>query len=225
MSTATELLRRALEHLEWCDEDCCNEKLEEQIRTFLAAKPEAEPFADSIPKGVLKWNPEAEPIGFEFTIPSKELVRYHNDEDCIEIKVDLPRYPAGSRFYPPKPAEPEAEPVAWLVSYPNQPELGCWFSSGKVDLDALVSEPLYLHPPKPAEPEADEPTDILTIAYQLGYQEGKKSKPEPAIRKLMTDQEILKGIDADACPYEEVLAFATGVRWAEKHHGIGGDDC
>ena len=39
MSTATELMRRALEHLEWCDEECCNEKLEEQIRAYLAAEP------------------------------------------------------------------------------------------------------------------------------------------------------------------------------------------
>ena len=43
MSTATELLRRALEHLEWCDEGCCDEPLEEAIRAFLAAEPEAEP--------------------------------------------------------------------------------------------------------------------------------------------------------------------------------------
>jgi hypothetical protein len=45
MSKERELLRRALEHLEWCDEECCNEKLEEQIRAFLADEPEAEPKA------------------------------------------------------------------------------------------------------------------------------------------------------------------------------------
>lgn len=68
-----------------------------------------------------------------------------------------------------------------------------------------------------AETEADEPTDILTIAYQLGYQEGKKFRPSPS-RKPMAEAEI---------PYHGshyYRAFLAGVRFAEKHHfGIGGD--
>jgi hypothetical protein len=39
MSNATELLRQALRHLEWCDEGCCDEPLEEAIRAYLAAEP------------------------------------------------------------------------------------------------------------------------------------------------------------------------------------------
>ena len=44
-----------------------------------------------------------------------------------------------------------------------------------------------------AEKEADEPTDILTIAYQLGYQEGKKTRPEPE-----TEEPVAWG-QPDAC--------------------------
>ena len=36
MNEAHELLRRALEHLEWCNEERYNEDLEDEIRTYLA---------------------------------------------------------------------------------------------------------------------------------------------------------------------------------------------
>jgi len=61
MSNATELLRRAEGLILVTNEGL---KLKDDIRTFLATEKEAEPFADSIPKGVLKWNPEAEPVEF-----------------------------------------------------------------------------------------------------------------------------------------------------------------
>lgn len=74
------------------------------------------------------------------------------------------------------------------------------------------------------EPEADEPTDIPTIAYQLGYQEGKKTRSLPAIRKPMTEEyiRILYGDDNNfelTAPY--VIAFARAV---ERYHGIKKDD-
>jgi len=57
--------------------------------------------------------------------------------------------------------------------------------------------PLYLHPPK----------------------------PEPA-RKPMTDEEMEKQYEIDKEYFGESVmrAFYNGVRFAEKHHGIGGDD-
>jgi len=73
-----------------------------------------------------------------------------------------------------------------------------------------------------AEPEADEPTDILTIAYQLGYQEGKKFRPEPA-RKPMTEEEINRELPFE-CSGIYFDGFRDGIDFAEKHHGIGGDD-
>ena len=49
------------------------------------------------------------------------------------------------------------------------------------------------------------------------------SRPEQ-LRKPMTDKEIDKGIDTNACSDEEVYFFAAGVRFAEKHHDISGED-
>jgi len=43
---------------------------------------------------------------------------------------------------------------------------------------------------------------------------------ELAARKPMTDEEIDKGIDTNACSHEAACAFAAGIRCAEKHHGI-----
>jgi hypothetical protein len=43
---------------------------------------------------------------------------------------------------------------------------------------------------------------------------------EPA-RKPMTDEEIEKGMDVNALSHFEACAFASGVRFAEKHHEIG----
>ena len=42
-------------------------------------------------------------------------------------------------------AQPEPEPVAWRVSYPNEPELGFWFSEG-IAGQGCLNEPLYTHP-------------------------------------------------------------------------------
>ena len=126
-------------------------------------------------------------------------------------------------------AEPEAEPVAWLIP-------------GSVTLDASLakangsmSAPLYLHPPKPeAEPacwvvesvsgwstRSDEPPDSVKATcncYPLYFY---PPRPEPA-RKPMTEEEIDEELETNE--YYCAKSFADGVRWAEKHHGIGGDD-
>jgi hypothetical protein len=84
-----------------------------------------------------------------------------------------------------------------------------------------------------AEPEADEPVfirpDHLALARKSPFLcrvEPKQrddfiplyTRPEPA-RKPMTEEEAI-----ELCPFtrEEFKAgFLTGVRFAEKHHGIG----
>jgi len=45
-------------------------------------------------------------------------------------------------------------------------------------------------------------------------------KPEPA-RKPMTEEEMA---DSGEVPHCEWDGFVAGVRWAERKHGIGGDD-
>ena len=53
MNEAHELLRRALEHLEWCGKERYNEDLEDEIRTYLANQETAEdePVAWMLPNG------------------------------------------------------------------------------------------------------------------------------------------------------------------------------
>jgi len=61
MSTATELLRRALEHLEWCDEESCDEPLEEAIRDYLhppRPEPARKPMSEEEISDVLNVDPQ-----------------------------------------------------------------------------------------------------------------------------------------------------------------------
>jgi hypothetical protein len=53
----------------------------------------------------------------------------------------------------------------------------------------------------------------------------KNTRPEPA-RKPMTSEEMEKQYEIDKEYFGESVmrAFYNGVRFAEKHHGIGGDD-
>ena len=122
-------------------------------------------------------------------------------------------------------AEPEAETDIWQSLTDDE----VWeISKQNADdyeyfraIEAKLKE--KNHPPRP-EPEADEPTDILQIAYQLGFQEGKKTKPEPA-RKPLSDAEIADIYYSETdIPEGHLFAFAEGFRQAEKHHGIGGGD-
>jgi len=46
------------------------------------------------------------------------------------------------------------------------------------------------------------------------------TKPEPAIRKPMTQKEIDKGFSQDWF----YGSFVEGIRYAEKHHGIKGEE-
>jgi len=99
--------------------------------------------------------------------------------------------------HPPKPAESEAEPVVYINLDEKRLEWAVPFEF-KSSCFVLGKLPLYLHPPKPAEPEA---------------------------RKPMTEEEIDVGFN----PYRmrwlaDDQYFVAGVRYAEKHHGIGGDD-
>lgn len=85
-----------------------------------------------------------------------------------------------------------------------------------------------------AEPEADKPMawmhpvagviqTRLTGLERDTYTIPLYTRPEPA-RKLLSDVEIADefGVARNGTYFMEGV-FA-GVRWAEKHHGIGGDD-
>ena len=86
--------------------------------------------------------------------------------------------------------EPEAEPVAWLASYPEDPDFGKWFCyTNSAEFLGIKYEPLYLHPPRPE-----------------------------SSRKPMTEEEIDEEIATNEHYCER--SFAEGIRFAEKHHGI-----
>jgi len=44
------------------------------------------------------------------------------------------------------------------------------------------------------------------------------------ITKSMTKEEIDSKFELDGSMFSSYTAFKQGVRWAEKQHGIGGDD-
>jgi len=95
---------------------------------------------------------------------------------------------------PPRP-EPEAEPVAWIhCQGEDYEELHTWSLTPECVSVGWTQYPLYRHPPK----------------------------PEPA-RKPMTDEEMEKQYEIDKEYFGESVmrAFYNGVRFAEKHHGIG----
>jgi len=95
-------------------------------------------------------------------------------------------------------AEPEAEPIVWMMTRDDIEGAAFEFSKEQVETywenRGYTIEPLY-------------------------------TRPEPAIRKPMTEEEIDVGFN----PYRmrwlaDDQYFVAGVRWAEKHHGIGKDD-
>jgi NAD(P)-dependent dehydrogenase (short-subunit alcohol dehydrogenase family) len=176
MSTAIELLRRA-------DEICSRiwdpkaEELSENIRTFLAAEPEAEPVA---------W----------IDITDEELEDMHEEDqfglfcDADEF-VDIARAVIAKfkyrNLHPPRP-EPARKPL---------PE--------KIDPILRTAGSMKYHP-----------------SYVAGWNNCIDAMSNGAeARKPMTDEEIEKGMDVNALSHFEACAFASGVRFAEKHHEIG----
>lgn len=172
MSTATELLRRALEALKDAKEE------------------------------VAEWGAHASPFFREKYDYEGSIKQY--DPLIEELALFLA-------------SEPEAEPTGYA-----QKVIEALYENGDpVSIDAAE---LLERLTENVEPEADEPTDILTIAYQLGYQEGKKFRPKPA-RKPLSDEEIADIYYNRIGVVDSYLAaFAEGFRQAEKHHLIGVSD-
>ena len=141
-------------------------------------------------------------------------------------------------------SETEAEPVAWLCCEEGR---GCLiFGNGSTKAIAsseskTINIPLYptkhLLECKPfAWTNRDELNALEEDGYSLVYDGSNQDdnvplylhppRPEPAIRKPMTEEEVDVGFN----PYRmrwlaDDQYFVAGVRWAEKFHfGIGGDE-
>ena len=178
MTKERELLRRVVENLDTHGDIFFGTF--EEIRAYLAAEPEAEP----------------EPVEFKFIPTGKELLRYHPDEDCIETKVEFAKYSAGSKFYPPKPAESEADHERNIAFDDEVCPVCGYYCNGKGGF-GCIDKPVLTglrKPPKPAEPA----------------------------RKPMTSEEMEKQYEIDKEYFGESVmrAFYNGIRFAEKHHGI-----
>lgn len=88
-----------------------------------------------------------------------------------------------------------------------------------------------------AEPESDKPVawtnydeldclkeDVTCYMYAEPWGDRQiplYTRPEPS-RKPMTEEEIDEELETNE--YYCAKSFADGVRWAEKHHGISGED-
>ena len=168
----------------------------EEIRAFLAAETEAEPVAYGYKD---RWNDISACIS-----------RQSAKDAGTQGDFTIPLYTR---------PEPEAEPVRNNAFDDEICPVCGYYCNGKGGF-GCIDKPVLTglrKPPKPAEPEPANPEDLATIAYQFGYQEGKRSRPEPA-RKPMTEEELEKLFRECHGNFEKV------VRAIERHHGIGGDD-
>ena len=96
----------------------------------------------------------------------------------------------------PEQTEQEQEPVAWIIETEIYGKLSEWVCTDKKH---------YLE----AHDSIKEPIPLYTA---------------PPKREPLSDKEITKNTPK-LIHIGERLAFHAGVRFAEKHHGIGGGEC
>jgi len=226
MSKERDLLRRALAHLEWCGEERYGEDLEADIRTFLAAAPEAKPVAWIQPNHLDK----AQFMPFLCRVEPKQR------DDFIPLYT--------------RPEPETEEPVAW-----GQPD-ACGNIVETITPDDkthtkapkgwadIYSVPLYTRPEPESEPALLTKEELESI--MLDWMNTPKSRnhelyvavqkavlkknlihtrPEPS-RKPMTEEEI-KDLYDQAGHHDFDMVVRSVVEFAraiEKQHGIGGDD-
>ena len=222
MSTATELLRRALDALveeaqyhndimlRWHDVFL-------DIRAFLAVEPEVEydlseviPLTHRKSKGIIKDR------GYNVT----GFVLTRKDGDKCIVDMSAVRWLSGKEFFEmmhPVVTSPTAEPeanehsISGAIAFTNGYYGGrCTVLPSNPAMVIPAGIPLYTRP-EPAEPSGD---------YVLGEGSPYYTEREPAARKPMTEEEIEEGYADDIA----MLSFKAGIRFAEKHHGIESED-
>ena len=242
MSTATELLRRALEALKDAKEEISDwgayadhyfqekwdykgsitqyDPLIEDIRTYLDSEPEAEPVAFIQPNHLDKAQfmpflcrvepkqrddfiplytrpePKAEPVHqIAMAEGSTSTAWIDVAKDVFDDAGMYPEYKRRALYTRP---EPEAEPLLWLCS--------------QIEIQDGEDYEYF---------ELEWDKDNVPYWVRKGWEiEPLYTRPEPA-RKPMTEEEIKMALLIRGFPYD---AFRAGIRFAEKHHGIGVDD-
>ncbi len=142
----------------------------------------------------------------------------------------------------------QGEPVAWRVSYPNEPELGFWFAEGTGG-EGCLNEPLYTAPQQ-RKPLTDEQDTVSKARYNRvrdDYNELlEKSRLDaiaanrwrehvthcqlqgvdldhnfaPQQRKPLTDEQIEKLLDAVIADKKTKNQIGDFARAIEAAHGI-----
>jgi hypothetical protein len=227
MSKERELLRLALEALHFDLSAKESAKVAEKIRAYLEVEPEAEPF------GYVSHHKVEGPFKWQFT---KELAEVYPDTALIITPVYL---------HPPRP-EPEDEPVmleeydAGLLSDFGGGNIEWWQDYIRAELGQAYEHyqsQILSHPPRPeleAEPYAWAWDEIMSDGLEPVADIDKPvdnehrtnirplyTRPLPA-RKPMTEEEIDKLTSRFKDP-RMAWGFIEGIRYAEKHHEIGGD--
>jgi hypothetical protein len=197
MTKERELLRRALDDLELQ----VGRSLDE-IRAYLNQS--------EIPTGCTPSDDAEEPVYLarrkgldDFFTCSKDRYDELSALDLFETKIAF--------LHPPRPAEPEAEPVAWPVDRE-------WL---RTVLRFAEKNPDYFYDVEPGFISLDS-GDTDTIITALN------KSASPAARKPMTEEEIDKTME----PWQSRMdvrsdarwgaGFKAGIRYAEKHHfGMG----
>ena len=64
----------------------------------------------------------------------------------------------------------------------------------------------------------------FTAQHLLDFAKRIHPSPQAEQRKPLSEEEIKRGPSVYTKDYTRNQAFEAGVRFAEKHHGIGGDD-
>ena len=151
MSTANELLRRALEVLHFDLSAKESAKVAEEIRAFLAAEKEAEPLPSFLT--------EQEPLGEEFS----RILDKH--------RWDL--YERGGGECQLKPVEPEAEPVAWmfqhedtgLIDFVDTQQVEWGFEKNNPRWQKI--SPIFLHQPRPEPARKPMKSEEMEKQYEI----------------------------------------------------------
>ena len=198
MSTATELLRRARNVFGNCRGDDA-EELFDEICAFLDAEPEAKPMAwrDHVEARIRGWR-RSQMNSDGDRLSTSDLMNPEEIDDLVDYVCDEYTRPEpkviaeiATATFNPKMQDPRREPEE------NDPV--AW-----VEVKDTYEGPYEFHG-----------LELLPPGKRYLY-----TRPEPAIRKPMTEEEMRKGSGEWAHLHN---IFEEGIRFAEKHHGIDGN--
>jgi hypothetical protein len=248
MSKERELLRRALEHLDLAYKH--GKDLDKDIRAFLAAEKEAEPITSRIEViyGVIRDCREKEQSDLEI---ARQVVLLYGPppNDAAEPEAE-PKQSGFINIYKSEggfrgghvwatekeaddnrekdwvycarigSAEPEAEPVGYVYT-----DFESGIKQGAIDDHSLANgTPLYTRPEPARKPMTEKEEDeAFNSASKYAAWLETENRMLRESRKPMTEEEI----DEVASRLKDARmswGFIEGIRFAEKHHGISGED-